>query len=59
MLLLQTLLRHPADALGLEVLLLGEVALEAAQLLVALLLPLGDKIRVAVLVLEQELVQLA
>jgi len=56
--LLQLRLGHPADARRVEVGLLGLHAPQAAQLLVPLLLPLGDEHRVRVAVLEQVLVQL-
>lgn len=56
--LLQLGLRHAADARRVEVGLLGLYAAQAAELLVPVLLPLGDQHRVRVPVLEQPLVQL-
>jgi len=55
--LLQLRLGHAADARGVEVGLLGLDAAQAAQLLVPLLLPLGDQERVGVVVLEQPVIQ--
>ncbi len=54
---LQRRLGHPTDTGTAEVGLLGLDALDTAQLLVALLLPLGDQRRVGVVVLEQVVVQ--
>jgi hypothetical protein len=56
--LLHLLLGHAADARGPEVGFLGLDAPGAAQLLVALLLPLGDQHGVCVAVLQQVVVQL-
>ena len=56
--LLQLRLGHPTYARRVEVGLLGLDAAQAAQLLVALLLPLGDQARVRVPVLQQVVVQL-
>lgn len=56
--LLEPCLGHAADARRVEVCLLGLDAAQAAQLLVALLLPLCDEHGVGVAVLEQPVVQL-
>ena len=56
--LLQLVLGHAADAVGGEVGVPGLDAAEAAQVLVALLLPLGDQVGVGHLVLQAVLVQL-
>jgi len=52
LLLPQPSLRHATDARSIKVILLGLYAAQAAQLLVTLLLPLGDEVRVAVAVLQ-------
>jgi hypothetical protein len=56
--LLQLVLRHPADAVGGEVGVPGLDTAQAAQVLVALLLPLGDQGRVGDLLLDAVVVQL-
>ena len=56
--LLQLALGHAADAVGREVCVAGLDAPEAAQVLVALLLPLGDQVAVSNLLLDTVLVQL-
>jgi hypothetical protein len=56
--LLQLLARHAADTRAIEVRLLRLNAPQAAQLLVALLLPFRDQIRVRIAVLQQPVVQL-
>lgn len=55
---LESRLWHAADAGRVEVCLVGLDAAQAAQLLVALLLPLGNEKGISVAVLEQPLVQL-
>ena len=50
---------HSADAVGGEVCVSGLDASEAAEVLVALLLPLGNQVRVCVLLLDAEVVQLS
>ena len=57
--LLQLALRHAADAVGGEVGVPGLDAPEAAQVLVALLLPLGDQVAICNLLLDAILVQFA
>ena len=57
--LLQLALGHAADAVGREVGVAGLDAPEAAQVLVALLLPLGDQVTVSNLLLDAVLVQLS
>lgn len=57
MILLQLVPGHAADAGGLEVGLLGLDAAQAAEVLVALLLPLGDQVGVGLAVLEAPVVQ--
>ena len=54
---LQRRLGHATDTRAAEIRLLGLDALDTAQLLVALLLPLGDQRGVGVVVLDQVLVQ--
>ena len=56
--LLQLALGHAADAVGGEVGVAGLDAPEAAQVLVSLLLPLGDQVAVSDLLLDAVLVQL-
>ena len=56
--LFQLALGHAADAVGREVCVAGLNASEAAQVLVALLLPLGDQVAVSNLLLDTVLVQL-
>lgn len=56
--LLQLIVRHPADAGAVEIGLLGLDAAHAAELLVAGLLPLGDEVGVAVAVLQEPVVEL-
>lgn len=58
LILLELLLWHSADAGRVEVRLLGLDAAQAAQLLVSLLLPLGDQVGVRVSVLEQPVIEL-
>ena len=55
--LLQLALGHAADTVGREVGVAGLDAPEAAQVLVALLLPLGDQVAVSNLLLDAVLVQ--
>ena len=57
--LLQLALGHAADAVGGEVGISGLDAPETAQILIALLLPLGDQVPVRDLLLDAEVVQLA
>ena len=57
LILLQLLSRHTTNARAVEVRLLGLDTPEAAELLVALLLPLGDEIAVRVSVLQQPVVE--
>lgn len=57
LLLPQPSLGHATDARSVKVILLGLYAAQTAQLLVALLLPLGDEVRVAVAVLQQPVVE--
>ena len=56
--LLQLRLRHPADAVRREVGVPSLDASEAAEVLVSLLLPLGDQVLVGDLVLQAVVVQL-
>jgi hypothetical protein len=56
--LLQLVLRHAADAVGGEVGVPGLDAAQAAQVLVALLLPLGDQCRVGYLLPDAVVIQL-
>ena len=55
--LLELGLWHPADAVGREVGVPGLDASQAAQVLVALLLPFGDQVAVGDLVLQAVVVQ--
>ena len=57
--LLELGLGHAADAVGGEVGVAGLDAPEAAEILVALLLPLGNQVPVRDLLLDAEIVQLA
>ena len=57
--LLQLTLGHAADAVGGEVGVSGLDAPEAAQIFIALLLPLGDQVPVRDLLLDAEIIQLA
>ena len=56
--LFEILLRHPADAGAVEVGLLCLYASGAAQVFIALLLPLCDERRVGVVILQQPVVKL-
>ena len=56
--LLQLVLGHAADAVGGEVGVSGLDAAEAAEVLVALLLPLGDQVAVGDLLLDAVVVEL-
>ena len=57
--LLQLALGHAADAVGGEVGISGLDAPETAQILIALLLPLGDQVPVRDLLFDAEIIQLA
>lgn len=57
--LFEFLFGDPADAVGGEVCVSGLNAPKAAQVLVALLLPLGDQVGVSVLLFDAKVVQLS
>ena len=58
LILLQLLSRHTADTRRVEIRLLRLNTAQAAKLLVALLLPLGDQVPICVAVLQQPVVEL-
>lgn len=56
--LLELRLGHSADTCGIEIRFFRLDTAQATQLLIALLLPLGNQVRIGILVLEQEIIKL-